>query len=575
MKHLFKKVQSLYYKLPFAFQIVLTIILVFVSFFMLQLILNLVFFRNHFIRREIELFEDRLSSFTDELRTLESDNYFDALYEFTSNNNAFTILLGNELEILEATYPEYSLLIFDLISEEYYDLLITDIEYPYVERDNISLSITEGPGNFYLIQSVENGDNTDSFLINGHIVEIRKPNHLNFLYRYHPLVMSNTSGIINNKSLIDEITLDTYYSQVSLEDSLNTAVFITKINEDTYLLTLFIIQDLENIITTVSSYQNYVYLTAIVIIILWSFRIGPMISTPIKKIEGTAKRIALLDFDTIAEEYTNKETSSLSDSINLISKNLRSTIDTINNKNDELMKLYAYQSEQVNLKKQLVSAISHELKTPLMIMQATAQAILDGVVPKSEQENELINLIEEVNKSAVMIQDLLQIYRLDEKEKLENEPINISRLTHDFLQNFQNLILKQKLNLDLEIEHNVTIYGDEKLIKRVISNFLINAINYTPINESITVKVYIMNNCAHFETINTGTFIDDKHLKNIWMPFYRIDNDKQGQLQTRGSGIGLYLVSEVLDAHNFEYDLINTEEGVKAYFIAKAYLDFD
>lgn len=571
MKHLIQKFSKPYNKLPFAAQIILTIMLVFVSFFILQLFLNSVFFGNHFLEREIDSFETRLSDFNTKLSTLESDEYFDEMYKFTSNNNAFTIVLDEELRMTESTF---SLVIYDLHSEQFYNLLITDINRIFVLGEDILATIYPGPGDFYIVESFTDMPSLDdAFIVEGYISEIKKPDNLNFLYRYYPLVISNTANIINNSDLINSLEDDPYYREVSLDQTINTAVFITPLTDDTYLLTLFIIQDIASILSTVSSYQNYVYLTAIVIIILWSFRIGPMISTPIKNIENTAKQIANLNFNINADEYRNRETSSLSNSINLIAKNLASTIETINNKNNELIMLYEEQQEQTKLKKQLVSAISHELKTPLMIMQATVQGILDDIIPEEEKSTELLNVIEEINKSSIMIQDLLQIYRLDEKENLDNDTINLSELTHFHINSFHNLFKKYRLNLNVKIKDNLFIQGDTTLIKRVISNFMLNAIKYTPENESIYITVSERPDKVYFEILNTGATIDEKHLNKIWMPFYRIENNPNDRV--RGSGIGLYLVSEVLDAHQFDYGLENTKNGIRAYFIAPKCLDID
>ena len=108
-------------------------------------------------------------------------------------------------------------------------------------------------------------------------------------------------------------------------------------------------------------------MTAIVILFLWSFRLSSIISKPVQNIELVAKEIANLNFNVEAHEYSNRENASLTRSINLISRNLKETLETINNRNEEMTSLYDAQTKQVTLKKQLVSSISHELKTPLMI----------------------------------------------------------------------------------------------------------------------------------------------------------------------------------------------------------------
>jgi signal transduction histidine kinase len=252
-----------------------------------------------------------------------------------------------------------------------------------------------------------------------------------------------------------------------------------------------------------------------------------------------------------------------------MSKNLSETIDTINTKNEELTTLYEEQTKQVNIKKQLVSSISHELKTPLMIMQVTIQGILDGIIPKEDYKKELINLLEDINKSSVMIQDMLQIYRLEDKEHpLEFGKINLAEITQSYLDDFNHFIAQYKLSLDTDINDDVTIIADEKLIKRVISNFITNAIKYTPENNRIEIKIKTHSDNVHFSVYNEGVSIKKDDLKNIWMPFYRIETELDDRLSSKGTGVGLYLVSEILKNHGFEFGIRNKSNGVYAYFIA-------
>ncbi len=357
------------------------------------------------------------------------------------------------------------------------------------------------------------------------------------------------------------------YWYKSTDGPVDTLVFIHVLRNWDYIITIIPIEDSEDIINIVSSYNYYVYLTAIVIIFLWSFRFSNLLSKPIQNIELVTREIANLNFNMEAHEYRNRESASLSRSINLISRNLKETLETLNTKNKELTTLYNDQTKQVSLKKQLVSSISHELKTPLMIMQVTIQGILDGVIPLDEQEVELLNVVDEINKSSTMIQDMLQIYRLDDANtELEISMFNMSDSIKFFIKDFEHIINKYKFKLDLDIPDKVVIEADRKLITRVISNFFTNAIKYTEEGEKISIKIIEGKNRVYFELINFGANINEQDLENIWMPFFRTDKSSEPRLKTRGTGVGLYLVSEILKAHNCEFGIENIDKGVKAYF---------
>jgi len=215
----------------------------------------------------------------------------------------------------------------------------------------------------------------------------------------------------------------------------------------------------------------------------------------------------------------------------------------------------------------ILLTISHELKTPLMIMQVTIQGILDDIIAAEDQDKELNNVLDEINKSSMMIQDMLQIYRLDDANTLlEITEFNLSETVEFFINDFENAIRKFNLDVDINIQDAVCIEADSKLIKRVISNFLTNAIKYTPIHGNIYIEVSEKDGKAYFELTNYGSSINQDEIEKIWLPFYRIDVDDANPLKTKGSGIGLYLVSEILKAHHAEFGIKNVRNGVKAYF---------
>jgi two-component system sensor histidine kinase VanS len=173
-----------------------------------------------------------------------------------------------------------------------------------------------------------------------------------------------------------------------------------------------------------------------------------------------------------------------------------------------------------------------------------------------------------------MIQDMLQIYRLDDANtKMDISEFNLSDTVQFFIKDFDNVFKSNNLNLELNIGESIFVEADFKLIKRVISNFITNAIKYTPNNEKISVTLKENDDFVCFELINYGININEIDLQNIWMPFYRVEHTEKRVLGSKGSGIGLYLVSEILKAHEAEYGIENFKNGVKAHFTIKKRVD--
>jgi len=544
----------------------------------LQAILNSQFFKNYFTNREFDSIQTELLDYVDKMNDEDAD-YYDEMYSFTKKQYASSVIVNIDYRVLESSYTNYTIEVQESDTDELYTILIPNNEHSFEIGTTVDVTLVRYNITHYSPLRVNTGSNlilysgascetVDCTIVSGEITAVNKPNNMNYIFENDVLVQTEISKL--SEGLATLTSYDSGYWYKSTDGPNDTLVFVNPLGKWQNIVTVVPIADTDAISRTVTSYTYYVYLTAIVIIILWSFRLSSIISKPIQNIELVAKEIASLNFNVQAKETNNRETTSLSNSINLIVRNLRNTLDTLNTKNSELLELYQDQSKQVSLKKQLVSSISHELKTPLMIMQVTIQGILDGIIDIAEQEKELMNVLEEINKSSFMIQDMLQIYRLDDaNSQLDISEFNLSKTIEFFLKDFEHVFNTNHLNLHTEIPTFITIEADRKLIKRVISNFITNAIKYTPENEKIDVTLKDEGNTVYFELINYGVTISDKDLENIWMPFFRIDQTQPRRLNSKDSGIGLYLVSEILKAHHAEYGIENYNNGVKAYFRIK------
>lgn len=559
-------------------QLIITIVLIFISFFVLQALLNSQFFTDYYTQQEYDKVHTELIDYVNKMMAEDADLY-DIMFEYTSDKNVYTVTTTRDYLIRGSLYSQYTIIMEDSSTNETYRFVVPEITHEYTIGEIIDLEAYEYTNNNYSAISIETGSYTYNYgvecieddscvTVSGPIVGIEKPSNLNSISENAPILRQELTKLSIGEIKLEDIEYEEGYHHIENNNDTDYMIFIHNRGDFDYIITAIPLQDSVGIIKIMNNYNNYVYLTAFIIIFLWSFRINSIISTPVQNIEKVAKEIAQLNFNVEANETNNRENTSLSNSINLIARNLKETLDTLSSQNDELMKLYDEQVKQVTLKKQLVSSISHELKTPLMIMQVTIQGILDGIIPVEDQETELNNVIDEINKSSIMIQDMLQIYRLeDANTTLELSEFNLSETVQFFMNDFEKIIKKHKFAIDLNIDSKVVVEADSKLIKRCISNFITNAIRYTPNKERMYIEVSEDETHAYFELSNYGVNIPSDELENIWIPFFRGQNSSKNQkLKTKGSGIGLYLVSEILKAHKADFDIINIDNGVKAYF---------
>lgn len=588
IKEFFRSFVRIFKARSISTQMIITISLIFLSFFALQTMLNVVFFEDFYTTQEFDRVHETLMDYVESMNDPD-DEYYDDMYSFTSSNNAYSVIVTNSFRVLESSSSNYTITVQDATTLDFYQLLIPTIDYDYVTGETLAVTLYEYNNELYaptiiekgsdILYASENSCGEETCVdIEGIVTNVDKPNNMNYVFDENILVQNEISKLASDTLNPDDYRYDSGSIEgswyISTDGPVKSLVFIHDLKRWNKIVTVVPIVDTNDVVDIISNYNYYVYATAIVIIFIWSFRISSIMTKPIQSIELVARQIAQLNFDVEAHEYNSRENESLSRSINLIASNLRTTLETLNTKNQELMELYDEQSKQVSLKKQLVSSISHELKTPLMIMQVTIQGILDGIVPEEEQVQEMNNILDEINKSSIMIQDMLQIYRLDDaNSQLEISEFDLTKTVTFFLHDFENAIRKYGLTVDANLQDEVFVEGDHKLLKRVISNFMTNAIKYTPENGELYLEVSEHEDHVYFELTNYGIEIEEQELEKIWMPFYRIEREDLPRNRTKGSGIGLYLVSEILKAHKANFGIVNVKNGVKAFFTLQKKVD--
>lgn len=235
-----------------------------------------------------------------------------------------------------------------------------------------------------------------------------------------------------------------------------------------------------------------------------------------------------------------------------------------------LVEIIEKEREAENKRKDFIATISHELKTPITIISGQVEGMIynigkfkdrDTYLKKSydsiQELKELVDEMVEVSKSEILTTDL------------RRENINFSDLIEKLVKRQSFLIEEKHLKTILNIDNNIYIECDVERIEKAINNIINNAIKYSPDNESLIVKLYkkntrnnIINNVEKIYLVieNTGVKIDDKYLKQIFEPFFRVE--KSRSRKTGGSGLGLYLTSQILKSHGYNHNIKNSDNSV-------------
>jgi signal transduction histidine kinase len=197
------------------------------------------------------------------------------------------------------------------------------------------------------------------------------------------------------------------------------------------------------------------------------------------------------------------------------------------------------------LRRDLVSNVAHELRTPITNIRGYLEAIQDGVVPPSRETFEL--LLDETLRLTQLVESLLDLARADiAKTTLNLERFDISELVRQFLKKFELGFNQRDIHITADLQ-KLIISGDREKLGRVMENLMKNALQYTPNNGSVAIQVESIVDGVRFCITNSGPGIDPEDLPFIFERFYR--GEKSRSRDYGGTGIGLALVKGIVEAH--------------------------
>ncbi|HFL3608292.1 TPA: sensor histidine kinase [Clostridioides difficile] len=306
------------------------------------------------------------------------------------------------------------------------------------------------------------------------------------------------------------------------------------------------------------------FIILVIFIMSIDFLLGKFISEPITSINKSAKSMSQLDFSNPCTVNTNDEFGELSRSLNTMSTNLQQALSNLESANIQLEKDVNKERMLLEQRKELVDTISHEMKTPLGIIRAYTEGLMDEV-DEEKKKNYMNVIIEETDRMNNMIVSLLDLSALE---------AGVSKLNperFDFIEFVETVAGRLLIDIpdanfyftyDLP-EYEVFVVADKMRMEQVVENLVINAKKHVVYNGNLDLSITCENGLLLFEIYNDGRFIEQDEISKIWSKFYR---SVQSQ-RTGGSGLGLAIVSQILTMQGLEYGVNNRDRGVEFYFM--------
>ena len=294
------------------------------------------------------------------------------------------------------------------------------------------------------------------------------------------------------------------------------------------------------------------------------------LTRPITKLNRIAMKMAVLDFSERYNENNRDEIGTLGDSINSMSEQLEASIGELRQANKKLMEDIQNERRIDELRKEFISNISHELKTPIALIQGYSEGLKLNVNEDEDNKNYYCEVIEdEANKMNALVRKLLCL------SELENTNVVLDRVDFDVTEMIKDTLKKKNLefarkgaNVRFEYQENaaVMINADYYLTEQVLQNYLSNALNHLSFSNDIIVGIEINEDKAVITVFNSGHNIPKDALENIWLSFYKVD--KARTREYGGTGLGLSIVKAIQNAHNSCCGVKNVEGGVLFWFDA-------
>lgn len=328
--------------------------------------------------------------------------------------------------------------------------------------------------------------------------------------------------------------------------------------------------------------NRFLYLIAGVAIIIAAVivsLVSKKFTKPILELNNIAKKMSNLDFSSKYKPTdTDDEINDLGKSINTMSEKLEKTIKQLRRTNVQLERDIEEKSKIDEMRKSFISDVSHELKTPIALIQGYSEGLLENV--NTDEENRRFYaevIIDETNKMDILVKQLLELMNLEYgKREFNNQIFDVVELEKEVLRKSTVMLEEKNIKVEFNQEQQINVFADDFYIEQVITNYVTNAIKYAKeINGQKTIKIEnkvdVEKNKVRVAIFNTGDNIKEEEQLRIWNRFYKGD---EARTRTDGStGIGLSIVKAIMNNYQKDYGVVNKLDGVEFYF--ELNLNFD
>ncbi len=329
-----------------------------------------------------------------------------------------------------------------------------------------------------------------------------------------------------------------------------TKAYLYGINIDIgYVFVYSSLEDIDSTSIILKGQLIYIMILVLLFACFIAYFLSKKITKPIINMTKKAREMGKGNYDVVFLENGTLEIDELARTLNALGSDMK--------KIDEL-------------RRDLLANVSHDLKTPLTMIKAYAEMVRDiSYKNKAKREKDLNVIIEEADRLNILVNDLLDL------SKLQATSTNLNIQEYDLTEEIKNVLARydiiketENYNFVLELPTKALVLADKNKINQVIYNLMNNAINYTGKDKKVVVRVTDKGKHYLVEIMDTGKGIKTDDLPYIWDKYYK--NEKNHKRNVVGTGVGLSIVRNILEMHQFKYGVTSKKnKGTNFYFEIK------
>ncbi|MCD7837086.1 MAG: HAMP domain-containing histidine kinase [Lachnospiraceae bacterium] len=299
-------------------------------------------------------------------------------------------------------------------------------------------------------------------------------------------------------------------------------------------------------------------------LIIWT--ISKKITKPILELSNISEKMVQLDFEAKYVGGAHNEIDLLGENINKLSDSLEKSISELKTANNELKNDIQRKEKTDEMRKEFLANVSHELKTPIALIQGYAEGLHEGINDDPESREFYCEVImDEAAKMNTMVKKLLTLNQLEfGNDVVSMERFDITSLIKNYIQSAEILTKQNSIEVRMKDYPAIYVWADEFKTEEVFMNYFSNAVNHCENEKYIEVTLTEYADRVKVSVFNTGIPIPEDSLSHIWEKFYKVD--KARTREYGGSGVGLSIVKAIMESMNQKYGVTNYDNGVMFWF---------